>query len=128
MPAQKPTILLVDDDNDLRETLAEGLEGAGFEVVQAGNLQHLLAKLPGMKLSAIIVDLMLAGDSGATLLGYIKAHPRLKPIKCIMMSGYEHAESSAKMWQADLFLRKPLTIAKLVEGLKKIGVTTGAEA
>lgn len=123
MSPQKPMILLIDDDTDLRETLADGLEMAGYEVVQASGFQNLLSKLPGMKISVIVVDLMLTGDSGATLIGYIKAHPRLKSVKSIMMSGYEHGEATAKIWKADMFLKKPVTIAKLVDALGKIGIT-----
>ena len=128
MSPQKPIILLIDDDTDLRETLADGLEMAGYEVVQASGLQNLLSKLPGMKISAIIVDLMLTGDSGATLLGYIKAHPRLKSVKSIMMSGYEHGEATAKIWKADTFLKKPISIASLTDALRKMGIVAdGAE-
>jgi CheY-like chemotaxis protein len=75
-----------------------------------------------MRLSAIIVDLMLSGDSGTTLLGYIRAHPRLKSVKSIMMSGYDHAEATARVWKADVFLKKPVTISGLLESLRKIGV------
>jgi DNA-binding NtrC family response regulator len=123
MQTPKPTILLVDDDADLRETLADGLEAAGYEVIQAGNIQGIMGRLPSMRLSAVIVDLVLMGVSGAALLGYVKAHPYLKNVKVIMISGFDHAKSTANLWKADGFLQKPVTIARLIEALNAVGVS-----
>ena len=123
MQAPKPTILLVDDDTDLRETLADGLEAAGYGVIQAGSVQSIMTRLPSMRLSAVVVDLVLMGVSGAALLGYVKAHPYLKNVKVIMISGFEHGKNTANLWRADGFLQKPVTIAHLIEALNAVGVT-----
>jgi two-component system phosphate regulon response regulator PhoB len=125
MQTQKPTILLVDDDSDLRETLADGLEASGYVVIQAEGILNIMKQLPTMKPAAIIVDLVLMGDSGATLLRYVKLHPQLKGIKVIMMSGFEHGEKTAQLWGADLFLQKPITIARLLEVLNAAGIAAG---
>ncbi len=122
MTAQKTTILLIDDDADLRETLADGLEAAGFSVIQDDNVQGIMRRLTSAKVSVAILDLVLAGASGAALLGYIKAHPLLRNVKTIMMSGFEHGAKSAKFWGADMFLQKPVTIAGLLKALADIGI------
>ena len=120
MSTTSQTILLVDDDCDLRETLADGLEAAGYRVIQGDNVFRLMQSLPSMKVSAAILDLVLAGPSGGALIGFIKMHPQLKSIPVIMMSGFEHAKSTSQLWGADCFLQKPVSIAKLIETLNAL--------
>lgn len=121
--AAKTTILLVDDDDDLRQMLADGLEANGYSIIQADNVQSVFKQLPFMNASVAILDLVLTGASGASLLGYIKAHPRLKAIKVILMSGYDHGAQTARQWGADYFLAKPITPDKILTVLKQLGVT-----
>jgi DNA-binding response OmpR family regulator len=120
MTASKQSVLIVDDDRDLRETLADGLEAAGYTVIQSENVYHLMRELPSMHISVAILDLVLGGPSGGALVGYIKMHPHLRHIKVIMMSGFEHAKATARLWGADLFIQKPVTIAKLIEALEVV--------
>src|SRR5215831_15519145 len=122
MAVARPTILIVDDDDDLRQMLADGLEADGYAVIQADNVQSVVKQLPFMNISVAILDLVLTGASGASLLGYIKAHPRLKTIKVIMMSGFDHAAQSARQWGADIFLPKPVTPDKILDVLKNLDV------
>ena len=120
MHPPKPKVLLIDDDCDLRETLTEGMEASGYEVIQADNVQDILKRLSLLKVSIIIVDLVLVGNPGSTLLSYVKSHPSFKTIKVIMMSGFEHGESTARLWGADQFLPKPVSIAQLIATLNKL--------
>jgi DNA-binding response OmpR family regulator len=116
----KPRVLLIDDDRDLRETLTDGMEAAGYEVIQADNVQDIMKRLSMLKVSIIIVDLVLIGNPGSTLLSYVKSHPSFKSIKVIMMSGFEHGESTARLWGADQFLPKPVSIAQLIATLNRL--------
>jgi DNA-binding NtrC family response regulator len=132
MNIQRPTILIIDDDVDLRQTLADGLEAAGYAVIQSDDYQSVFAKLPSMRLSAIIVDFMLDNDFGITLLNYVKKHRLLKSLPVIMISGHERAKSAAQQWGANAFLFKPVSIKQLDETLKQFiadaisgGVTDG---
>jgi DNA-binding response OmpR family regulator len=125
MASPRRKVLLVDDDRDLRETLADGLEAAGYDVIQAESVYILMRELPTMNISVAVLDLVLAGPSGGALVGFIKMHPHLRHIKVIMMSGVEHAESTSRLWGADIFLQKPVTIAKLKETLDQVLVPVG---
>jgi len=127
MPTPLPcNILLVDDDTDLRETLADGLECAGYHVAQADSVGPLFNELQHMNIAVAIIDLILAGSSGAALLTYIKQHPRLRHIQVIMISGAAHGKTTARYWGADLFLEKPVTIRKLEEAIDSL-MTSGAK-
>jgi DNA-binding NtrC family response regulator len=125
MAPSKRSVLIVDDDRDLRETLADGLEAAGYAVIQADDVFKLMRELPTMNVSVAVLDLVLGGPSGGALVGYIKMHPYLRHIKVIMMSGFEHAKSTSSLWGADLFLQKPVTIAKLIESLEQVSAPVG---
>lgn len=114
------TILLIDDDPDLRETLADGLEAAGHRVFQASAVGNLLRELPRMEVSVVILDLILAGGSGAVLLAYIKKHPQLQHIQVILISGAAHGRRTAHDWDADSFLQKPFTIADLQKSIRTV--------
>lgn len=62
-------VLLVDDDDVIRETLREMLTGMGHQVIEAGSLAEArsLCDLPG--LSVVLSDLQLGDGSGADLDG-----------------------------------------------------------
>ncbi len=61
------TLLIVDDDVEIRCLLAEQLEGAGYAVLQAGNGQEMFATLAAGAVDLIILDLNLPGEDGLTL-------------------------------------------------------------
>ena len=127
MPTPLPcNILLLDDDADLRETLADGLECAGYHVVQAATVGPLFNELQHMNITVAVIDLILAGSNGAALLAYIKQHPRLRHIQVLMISGAAHGRVTARNWGADLFLEKPISIRKLEEAIQSL-VTSRAE-
>src|SRR5687768_13168582 len=57
-----PEILLVDDDDDLRESIAEGLEDAGFIVIRASDGADALGHLRTSNLPALVLlDLLMPG-------------------------------------------------------------------
>lgn len=82
-------VLLVDDDADTLDTLSDVLlfEGVG-EVRVAGSLreaEQILAS--GWTPSAIVLDLLLNGDRGESLLGTLQGNPLLSRVPVIAVSG-----------------------------------------
>ncbi len=71
MRAELP-ILVVDDEKNIRRTLRMVLEGAGHEVVEAGSATEARALLATQRVDAVIVDVMLGGESGLDLLEAMK--------------------------------------------------------
>ena len=61
------TILLVDDDPDVRKLLSEFLGTEGFAVETAGNASELDAKLGRQRPDLILLDLMLPGEDGVSI-------------------------------------------------------------
>ncbi|MBL8161979.1 MAG: response regulator transcription factor [Anaerolineae bacterium] len=114
------TVLLLEDDDDFRESLIDGLESYGFNVAAAAHIdaihqQHLLDHA-----SIAVLDLMLEREQSSSLVRYIKVHPRHKDLQIIMISGYDHASKRALMWGADHFLKKPFKVADLVDKIDAV--------
>lgn len=78
-------ILLVDDDDRLRERLARALEDRGYSVLQANGIAAALAQIPSAPTHAVL-DLKMPGGSGLTLIEpLIKALPELR---IVVLTGY----------------------------------------
>jgi CheY-like chemotaxis protein len=108
------SVLLVDDDEALREFLGEFLEGEGFAVLKAQHGQDALALLetvepPGL----ILLDFMMPVMNGSQFLVAQKATPRLRNIPVVILSAW------ARDWKGDALgvdavLAKPIDPARLV--------------
>jgi two-component system, OmpR family, response regulator len=62
-----PTILVVDDDEEIRTLIGDYLRGAGLEVRTAADGEGMRQKLTDEAISLVILDLMLPGEDGLSL-------------------------------------------------------------
>ena len=106
----EPKVLFIDDDADWREIASVALQDAGYEVVAARDASEAMEKGQGLSLGLIILDLNLAGESGLTLMKYLRLnHPEV-PI--LLFTGMEHDDSTVRAMLdqgADQYLRKGST-------------------
>ena len=114
-------ILLVDDDETIREVLAETLKDGGATVIEAGDVAEGKSQLASLKFDAAVFDYELPdGDSVELVKKARKSHP---DTKIIVASGRpDLAKHSALKAGADLFLSKPLDLPKLLEPLREWGI------
>ncbi len=89
MEPTKSTVLVVDDEKNIRRTLRQTLEGAGYAVLEAESAEQALESLQGEPIDVGIFDIRLPGIDGLTLLGRVREILRDLPV--IMISG--HAET-----------------------------------
>jgi two-component system OmpR family response regulator len=68
-----PTILVVDDDEEIRTLIGDYLRGAGLEVRTAADGEGMRRKLAHEAISLVILDLMLPGEDGLSLCRAIRA-------------------------------------------------------
>jgi two-component system, NtrC family, nitrogen regulation response regulator NtrX len=104
------TILVVDDEKNIRRTLRMVLEGEGYAVEEAGSAEEALARLDGGGIDAVLFDVKLPGLSG------IDALSRAPSVPTIMVSGHatiEDAVRATKLGAFD-FLEKPLDRARVL--------------
>ncbi|MFZ1983806.1 MAG: response regulator [Desulfatitalea sp.] len=87
--AQQPTILIVDDELDLRFFLSTLFETSGFHAVTARDGHDGLNLARKRRPSLIILDVMMPGEGGAAMYKALKADPQLAPIPVIMLSAVD---------------------------------------
>ncbi len=109
------TILVVDDDDVIVQTLCMILNGKGYRAIGAGDSQQAEHQFDNNTVDLIIVDLGLPGMTGSEL---AKQFKETKPVLTIMFSG--SAEMVGTPEAVDLLLPKPCPVPRLlaeIEGL-----------
>jgi two-component system nitrogen regulation response regulator NtrX len=104
------TILICDDEKNIRRTLAMVLEGVGHQIREASSAEEALALLDAEEIDLLILDVRLPKQSGIDALGVIRGKPGLVGLPVIMISGHAslaEAVHSVQLGATD-FLEKPL--------------------
>jgi len=103
-----PSILVIDDSLTFREALRGALEGAGHRVRAAGTGEEGLRLAAEQRPDAVIVDGMLPGIDGATVIRRLRLDAALRDVPCLLLTASEErgAELRALDAGADTFLRK----------------------
>jgi DNA-binding response OmpR family regulator len=109
------TILLVDDDQQLRKSFGVGLRLSGYHVIEASSgvtgLEMARQHLPDLILS----DIHMPGGDGSDLLRDIRNDPEIKSKQVVLMTGRTDLVTSRKGMEegADDFLVKPVSLQAL---------------
>ena len=115
------TVLLVDDDIDIIESMRTVLEARGFRVMVArdGNAGLTMAERENPDL--IILDMMMPKKSGFLVLEKLKGRPG-GMIPTIMITGNEGSRhrAYAEMLGVRDYLRKPFAMEKLVRAVEQV--------
>ncbi len=110
-------ILLVEDENIIRETLAEILELNNFEVKAVESAEKALIVLKKWIPEIIISDVMMLGMNGFDLLRAVKKNDEIKKIPFIFLSALTNEKDyeTAKELGADRFITKPFKTKEVIE-------------
>ena len=118
-PAQPATILVVEDEQTIRQITREHLEQQGFRVIEAENGQAAfrLFRKQSAEIDLILLDLAMPGMNGEEVIEKIKAL-QAKP-KIIVLSGYSRHDmaSEPERYGIHEFLRKPLRLESLISSI-----------
>jgi len=115
----KIRVLLVDDEEEFVETLAQRLEVREFDVTTALNGADALERLEDKEIDLVILDLQMPGVDGIAVLRKIK---ELKPlIEVIMLTGHATVETAIEGMKLGAFdfLIKPTETEELVEKINR---------
>jgi CheY-like chemotaxis protein len=109
------SILIVDDDAELRDVLASLLTNVGHLVHQAGDGPEALAILEGAEFDIVLLDINLPTMNGLDVLAIVRAMPR--PPLVVMMTADDTSEPllEAVRLQAFRYLRKPFPLRTIVD-------------
>jgi CheY-like chemotaxis protein len=107
-------VLIVEDDEDLRDMMAQMLTIEGFAAASVSNGREALDYLhTADKPSVILLDLMMPVMDGWEFRRQQKADPDLAPVPVIVLSALD--EGRAAPVDADAFLKKPLDFDRLLD-------------
>jgi CheY-like chemotaxis protein len=114
-------VLVIDDDNDIREVVALILEDAGYTATEADGGHAALALLrSGPPPDVILLDLMMPDMSGWDLCAELARDPMLAKIPVVVMSGDSRIQAKADTLAAAGYLAKPFDQAQLLSVLEAL--------
>jgi two-component system, OmpR family, phosphate regulon response regulator PhoB len=111
-----PTVLVVDDEPDIREVMRFALEEAGFRVIDAGHADDARKTLLTDHADILLLDWMLPGRSGLELAKELKQSSKTRSIPIIMVSAKGEEEDRVKGLDtgADDYIAKPFSPREMV--------------
>lgn len=129
--ANKGTILLVDDDRDIRDSLKIILESKGYTVQTAGNGREALGAIKAKLPDLMILDVMMSTDTEGFDLAYeLKQKPECQGLPIIILTSFlekVRAEGPGKFqhilgedWPAKWLFEKPVDTKKLLAKIEGI--------
>lgn len=110
-------ILVVDDDPDIRETMIEVLEEAGYLAVGAADGVEALAQLrdPEDRWCVVLLDLMMPNMDGRTFRSEQLQDPGIAPIPVVIVSAMSDVAEAAEELQVAAHVNKPVRLSELVK-------------
>ena len=107
-------VLIIEDDDVIASSMAQHLSGAGFDPVTVGRGEVGLARLRYEAPDVLVLDLMLPGLDGWSLIESARAEGIGTPIIVVSARGTEHDRVHALQIGADDYLVKPFSMKELV--------------
>ena len=126
----KPLIFIVEDDDGIRNMMAYTLRASGFEVGSFAEGMAFFAALALRTPALVLLDIMLPGESGMTILGRLREAKETARIPVIMASakGTEYDRVVGLDRGADDYLVKPFGMMEMVSRVKAVLRRTKGES
>jgi CheY-like chemotaxis protein len=118
-------ILVVDDEQTIRDSLAKMLRAEGYEIVLAENGQEAIEKLVQESFSLLLLDLGLPVKDGWATLKWLNEVNPLFPV--IVITGRWKQGALAEAAGVDVLMEKPLDVPRLLQNIREL-VEEPAEA
>ncbi len=115
-------ILLVDDNENIRDALIPLLEREGFKISIAADGIEALREARETLPDILLLDIMIPKIDGYDVCRIIKNDPALKKIRIIMLTakGQAHEQERGKEVGADAYIVKPFSPLEVLSNIKKI--------
>ncbi|HEK1766750.1 TPA: response regulator transcription factor [Pseudomonas putida] len=113
------TLLVVDDDDEIRELLCDYLSDAGYHVLAAADGEQMRQQMARHKVELVVLDLMLPGEDGLSLCRQLQAQPGLAVIM-LSAKGSTLDRIIGLEVGADDYLSKPFEPRELIARIKAV--------
>jgi CheY-like chemotaxis protein len=120
--SDQSTILVVDDDPDIRDIVADILCDEGYRALGAENGRQALRMLreEGLRPHLILLDMMMPELDGWGFRAEQQQDAELAPIPVVVFTAHELPSQTAAQMQAAGFLKKPIRLAQLLETVRRV--------
>jgi signal transduction histidine kinase/DNA-binding NarL/FixJ family response regulator len=121
LTAQRPgsgSVLVIDDDSAVRDRLQPLLSREGFQLVYAESGEDGLELARARRPDAILLDVLLPGLDGWSVLRSLKADPNLAPIPVVMLTIVDDRQRALSLGAVD-YLSKPVDREQLITTMRK---------
>jgi CheY-like chemotaxis protein len=122
VPDRSPTIMVVDDDDDIRFMMSEVLRKDGYSVTEAASAkeaeQKALQEVPHL----ILLDINMPGTDGMSVLWNIRKRQEIAEVPVVIVSAYDAFDLRAEAAAAGCrgYITKPLAVEELREVVRSI--------
>jgi len=116
------TVLVAEDDADIRELVAYKLQQAGYEVVSVADGLSAIAAARDNAPDVAIVDVSMPGLSGVQVCTALREHPATAQVPVILLSARAHADESEAGLRAGAvdYVTKPFSPRELVQRVESL--------
>ncbi len=116
------TVLVVEDEANIRKFVTANLKARGYQVIEAPDAEEGLERLRKGSPTAMLLDIMLPGMDGWSLLSLIKDDPYLVNIPVIVMTAYITDVDSKKAQYPNVVdvIFKPVSAPHLVSAVQRV--------
>ncbi len=118
-PDMPKSVLVVDDEYDVKEIAKKRLEQLGYIVNMASNGQEALKALESTTPDLILLDIQMPNMNGYTFMIEKGKNPKWDHVPVIVMSAYEQMEPIFRRHQIKDYLVKPLHLHDLIDKVKQ---------
>jgi two-component system phosphate regulon response regulator OmpR len=120
MSDRAPHVLVVDDDRRIRELISSFLTGHGLRVSLAANAAEARSKMRGLEFDLVVLDIMMAGESGIELTQALRKEQNATPI--LLLSALAEIPDRVRGLQSgsDDYLAKPFEPMELLLRIRSI--------
>ncbi len=118
MDTQQYTILVVDDEENIRWLYKEELGEEGYSIAVAASGEEALQMVPEIKPDLVIMDIKMPGISGVDTLIKIKEIDKNIPV--ILCSAYSDYKQDFSTWASDAYVVKAASLDELKKAIREV--------
>ena len=123
------TVLVVDDEPDIRMLLRMMLEPTGVDVIEASNGEDCLARVDAGGVDVMVLDLLMPGMDGFAVLEGLRGRGLIDALPVLVLSAHADQTSAREALQAGCvgYINKPFATAEVLAALAEaVGRTQGS--
>ncbi|MEO7744738.1 MAG: response regulator [Actinomycetota bacterium] len=116
------SVLVADDDRDIRELVSFKLQAAGYDVVTASDGTDALAQVIALRPDVAVLDVMMPGLSGTEVLRALRQHPEVGGTRVILLTAMAQEQDVAAGFAlgADDYVVKPFSPRELLSRVQAV--------